>query len=595
MVRRRRLTSPRCTSCPTRLFLPEFQSRLLSNGHDRRRHGLRLDAGDVGAHRSRRPPAGRRSRRSPSSSSGCSSASGCCATLTPRAWRSRWRRVCRWSTARSSKRSRGMPDDARFEPLGRKQMLRRIGLDRLDPALFERPKSGFVLPFGRWIRTSLGRAMDETMRDQSLAADVGSERLDGRGLWSAFQNDVPGLYWTRVWAIYVLIRWCHRHGCWHDEPMPECSTVPRQRPALLPHHAVPRRGASTRAGRSTASRSRRCPRAVGDRRRRLDRRDAARSSPSTRHGCPTSALIRRAESRPPAASAAASSRPSMRATRPSISAEFDYVCKLDLDLDLPPGYFEGLMERMEAEPRLGTTSGKPWFVHPRTGDLVPEVCGDEMSVGMTKFYRRSASRDRRLRRAGDVGRHRLPPRAHARAGWRRASNDEALRFIHLRPQGASQKSIWTGRRPGRLRPVLHGHRAALLPGQRRASRSRASSARRQHRDAVGLRPSALKRLPRYDDREFRRFLRRYQHACLLRGKRRRRARLNARQEAVWRRSARPSPALARARMTARSLELLGLGFDPGRMDGDCRSAASPGPGAAHDPTSSSPPTPRTCA
>src|SRR5688572_18066831 len=31
---------------------------------------------------------------------------------------------------------------------------------------------------------------------------------------------------------------------------------------------------------------------------------------------------------------------------------FDYLCKLDLDLDLPPRYFERLMERMEAEPRL---------------------------------------------------------------------------------------------------------------------------------------------------------------------------------------------------------------------------------------------------
>src|ERR1700689_5365466 len=28
--------------------------------------------------------------------------------------------------------------------------------------------------------------------------------------------------------------------------------------------------------------------------------------------------------------------------------EFDYVCKLDLDLDLPPRYFEVLMDRMEA-------------------------------------------------------------------------------------------------------------------------------------------------------------------------------------------------------------------------------------------------------
>src|SRR3954469_5189239 len=58
--------------------------------------------------------------------------------------------------------------------------------------------------------------------------------------------------------------------------------------------------------------------------------------------------------------------------------DFDYVCKLDLDLDLPPNYFESLMQRMEAEPRLGTCSGKPYFKD-TVGNLVSEKCGDENS------------------------------------------------------------------------------------------------------------------------------------------------------------------------------------------------------------------------
>ena len=66
--------------------------------------------------------------------------------------------------------------------------------------------------------------------------------------------------------------------------------------------------------------------------------------------------------------------------------EFDYVCKLDLDLDLPPTYFETLIRRMEDNPRIGTCSGKP-YVPSESGSLVNEACGDEMSVGMTKFYR----------------------------------------------------------------------------------------------------------------------------------------------------------------------------------------------------------------
>jgi biofilm PGA synthesis N-glycosyltransferase PgaC len=45
--------------------------------------------------------------------------------------------------------------------------------------------------------------------------------------------------------------------------------------------------------------------------------------------------------------------------------------------------------------------------------------------------------------------------------------------------------------------------------------------------------SMLRRRPRYADDEFRRFLRRYQRACLLRGRRRALAELNARQLSAW--------------------------------------------------------------
>jgi glycosyltransferase involved in cell wall biosynthesis len=41
---------------------------------------------------------------------------------------------------------------------------------------------------------------------------------------------------------------------------------------------------------------------------------------------------------------------------------FDYLCKLDLDLRLPPRYFEILMERMAANPRIATCSGKGCIV-----------------------------------------------------------------------------------------------------------------------------------------------------------------------------------------------------------------------------------------
>ncbi len=105
-----------------------------------------------------------------------------------------------------------LPDDTRFAPLGRKAILRRVGLERLDPALFERPKRGFVLPFDTWIRRSLGRAMHSTMRDPAAAVSVGLNAQTVSRLWQAYQQGAPGLYWSRVWVLYVLMRWCHRHG-----------------------------------------------------------------------------------------------------------------------------------------------------------------------------------------------------------------------------------------------------------------------------------------------------------------------------------------------------------------------------------------------
>jgi poly-beta-1,6-N-acetyl-D-glucosamine synthase len=213
--------------------------------------------------------------------------------------------------------------------------------------------------------------------------------------------------------------------------------------------------------------------------------------------------------------------------------DFDYICKLDMDLDLPTRYFELLMQRMEADPRVGTTSGKPWFVHPRHGTLVREVCGDEMSVGMTKFYRAACFKDiggfvREVMWDGiDCHRCRM-------LGWIAESVDlEPLRFIHLRPQGASHQGIWTGRlRKGfgqyfmGTSPLYHLAVAVYhLPAYPAFIGSAAM--------LWGYFRSWLNGRQRYDDLEFRRFLRSYQHACLRVGKRAATARINAERAPLW--------------------------------------------------------------
>jgi asparagine synthase (glutamine-hydrolysing) len=99
----------------------------------------------------------------------------------------------------------------RFDPIGKKGALRRIGLRGLNSELFERPKAGFVLPYDRWLRSSLGSRIDGTMRDPQAIKPTGLDPQAVERLWQAFLDGAPGLYWSRIWAIYVFIRWCHRH------------------------------------------------------------------------------------------------------------------------------------------------------------------------------------------------------------------------------------------------------------------------------------------------------------------------------------------------------------------------------------------------
>lgn len=104
-----------------------------------------------------------------------------------------------------------LPDRDRFNPVGTKSMLRRIGLRGLDPALFDRPKSGFVLPYDRWLRSGLGKMIDGTMRDPEAIRPIGLNPQAVERLWRAFLDGSREIYWSRVWAIYVFVRWCHRH------------------------------------------------------------------------------------------------------------------------------------------------------------------------------------------------------------------------------------------------------------------------------------------------------------------------------------------------------------------------------------------------
>jgi poly-beta-1,6-N-acetyl-D-glucosamine synthase len=201
-----------------------------------------------------------------------------------------------------------------------------------------------------------------------------------------------------------------------------------------------------------------------------------------------------------------------------VPEQYEFLCKLDLDLRLPPRYFERLIQRMHADPHIATCSGKAYVEE--GGRLVDERHGDDTSLGMTKFYRVSC-----FQAIGGFVREVMWDgidchlcRMH---GWIACSWDEPeLRFVHLRPMGSSQQGIHTGR-------MRHGYGQYFM-GTGFVFMAASALSRVNQKPYLsgsvamlwGWLLSAMRGQPRYDHPEFRRFLRRYQRRVLLVGKQR---------------------------------------------------------------------------
>jgi glycosyltransferase involved in cell wall biosynthesis len=198
---------------------------------------------------------------------------------------------------------------------------------------------------------------------------------------------------------------------------------------------------------------------------------------------------------------------------------FDYVCKLDADVELPRRYFERLMEEMESEPWLGTISGKV-FIRDNSGRDFHEVRGDENSVGPSKFYRIQAFRD-----IGGFVRH---------VGWdgvdghqcramcwvaKSLMHDE-LKIIHRRLMGSSDHGVYRGRIRGGFGLWFIGNSLIYVLAR--------SIARLREKPLIigslctlyGYILAFLTQRERYGDDIYRQAVRKFERRALLHGKRR---------------------------------------------------------------------------
>ncbi len=216
--------------------------------------------------------------------------------------------------------------------------------------------------------------------------------------------------------------------------------------------------------------------------------------------------------------------------------DYDYICKLDLDLDLPKNYFEIMMQRMEQNPRIGTCSGKPYYTH--EGRNISEMCGDENSVGMAKFYRTACFEQiggfvPQLMWDGIDG-HRCRMNGWIAVSW----NDPSIRFLHLRPMGTSHKNWWTGRERHGIGQHFMGTSFIYMVASAIYRMTRPPLFSGGAAMMLGYTRSAWERRPQYGDPAFREFLHQYQWSCLIRGKAAATERLNRRQSTIWSRRCR---------------------------------------------------------
>lgn len=194
--------------------------------------------------------------------------------------------------------------------------------------------------------------------------------------------------------------------------------------------------------------------------------------------------------------------------------DYEFLFNLDADIVLPPKYFQEILAKFAENPGLGIASG--WVYDAVLGDLQRMRTIPEMGSGAARGWRRQCFQE-----IGGLVRASawecLDSMKAAMLGWQSCNFEgETLRVIHLRHTGSSDKNLLHGwARYGRNLYFSGAHPIWVLAGavyhmlDRPYVLSGICS-------LIGYLSELLKGSPRYEDREFRRFLRRWQLGRLSR-------------------------------------------------------------------------------
>jgi glycosyltransferase involved in cell wall biosynthesis len=137
---------------------------------------------------------------------------------------------------------------------------------------------------------------------------------------------------------------------------------------------------------------------------------------------------------------------------------FDYIVKLDCDLELPQDYFERVLSRFESDEELGIASGI--YLEEQDQKWTPITMPEYHAAGASKVIRAEC-----FRRIGGFTHYRGwdtidEIRAQMR-GWKTCHFAD-IAFRHLRPEGSAAGSLDTNRMHGQIYYLTGGSSLFLL-------------------------------------------------------------------------------------------------------------------------------------
>jgi len=116
-------------------------------------------------------------------------------------------------------------DGAKLKRGASKPLLVEAVRDLLPPALIDRPKQGFTLPFERWMRKEMLDEVNSLLTDGR--ADLGGLRQGAVShVWNDFLSGRAGMNWSRPWALYTLLRWAKQNEVSFDTAMLQSGDLP---------------------------------------------------------------------------------------------------------------------------------------------------------------------------------------------------------------------------------------------------------------------------------------------------------------------------------------------------------------------------------